>query len=142
MVDKHSKSGARFAGSCLCGAVAFEIDGSFESFYLCHCGHCRKGSGSAHAANLFSATASLKWLSGEDKVTRFTLPSTRHSRSFCSICGSAVPNLQMDGALLLVPAGSLDSEIPIRPNAHIFTGSRSGWDQALEAIPSVRGLPE
>ena len=133
---------ATHMGSCLCGAVAFEINGSFESFYLCHCDHCRKDSGSAHSANLFSSTASLNWRRGEDKVTKFTLPSTRHSRSFCAICGSAVPSLQRDGNLLVVPAGSLDSDVLILPNAHIFTASRANWDQALEAIPSVERLPE
>lgn len=128
-------------GSCLCGTVAFEIDGAFDSFYLCHCGRCRKGSGSAHAANLFSTTASLKWRHGQDKVRQFTLPGTRHSRSFCSICGAAVPGLQMDGRLLVVPAGSLDGDVPVRPDAHILAGSRAGWDRALEAVPSLEGLP-
>jgi hypothetical protein len=37
----------------------------------------------------------LKWVSGEDKITNFTLPSTQHNKSFCSICGSALPNIQM-----------------------------------------------
>lgn len=131
----------RHKGSCLCGAVAFEVEGAFESFYLCHCGRCRKNSGSAHAANLFSSTASLKWQRGQDKVAQFTLPSTRHSRSFCSICGSAVPGLQMGGALLVVPAGCLDSEVPIRPTAHIFSGSRAGWDHTLDVVPFVEGSP-
>jgi hypothetical protein len=45
------------AGSCLCGEVRYAISGSFDRFYLCHCAHCRKDTGSAHAANLFSATA-------------------------------------------------------------------------------------
>ena len=45
--------GTTHSGTCLCGAVRFEISGSFERFYLCHCSRCRKGSGSAHAANLF-----------------------------------------------------------------------------------------
>ncbi len=99
-MNKHS-------GSCLCAGVRFEVDGNFERFYLCHCGHCRKDTGSAHAANLFTTTAALKWLSGQEKVAQFTLPGTRHSRSFCSVCGSALPSLQMNGALLLVPAGSL-----------------------------------
>src|SRR3546814_4169608 len=30
------------AGSCLCGAVHYQVDGAFEQFYLCHCRHCRK----------------------------------------------------------------------------------------------------
>ena len=123
------------SGSCLCAAVRFQVDGDFQSFYLCHCGHCRKGSGSAHSANLFSATATLRWLSGEDKVARFTLAPTRHSRAFCSVCGSALPDLQVEGTLLVVPAGSLDSEVPMRPMAHIFCTSRATWDHELETLP-------
>ena len=130
------------SGSCLCGTVGFEVTGDFERFYLCHCQYCRKDTGSAHASNLFSGTAALKWLSGQDKVTQFTLPSTQHSRSFCSICGSALPSLQMNGSLLVVPAGSLNGDISIRPNAHIFVSSRAPWDQALESIPSVPGQPQ
>jgi hypothetical protein len=69
-------------GSCLCQQTKFEIAGDFESFYLCHCKHCQKDTGSAHAANLFSTTAKLTWLSGETKVKSFNLVGTRHSRSF------------------------------------------------------------
>ncbi|EXJ14975.1 GFA family protein [Imhoffiella purpurea] len=122
-------------GSCLCGEVTFEISGDFESFFLCHCSRCRKDTGSAHAANLFSSSATLKWLSGQDKITHFTLPSTLHARSFCSICGSALPNTQMEGTLLVVPAGSLDTDVSVRPDAHINTSSRATWDHDLEAVP-------
>jgi hypothetical protein len=52
LVDNPTHRMNTHAGSCLCGAIAFEIAGSFESFYLCHCEHCRKDSGSAFAANL------------------------------------------------------------------------------------------
>ena len=134
MSDKHS-------GSCLCEAVRFEVEGEFEQFYLCHCEYCRKDTGSAHAANLFSSTAKLNWLSGADQVRVFNLPSTRHRHCFCSTCGSALPDLQMNGQLLKVPAGSLDSPVLIRPNAHIFFSSRAGWDEALEKIPTVERLP-
>lgn len=129
------------SGSCLCGDIRFEVAGAFEQFYLCHCEHCRKDTGSAHAANLFSSTATLKWLSGADKVTLYNLPSTRHMKAFCSTCGSALPSLQMNGALLVVPAGSLDTEVAIRPNAHIFMVSKAGWDHALEKIPALERYP-
>jgi hypothetical protein len=131
----------RYSGSCLCGAVRFEVEGQFERFYLCHCEHCRKDTGSAHAANLFSSTAALKWVSGADSVRQFNLPATRHSKSFCSICGSALPMMQMNGKLLVVPAGSLDSDVPIRPDAHIFGSSRASWDEALESVPTVDKFP-
>lgn len=128
-------------GSCLCGAVRFEIDGDFERFFLCHCEYCRKDSGSAHAANLFSTRARLRWLAGEAQVRRYDLPQTRHSKSFCSHCGSALPQLQMDGALLVVPAGSLTTDVPIRPDAHLFVASRANWDDALEQVAKIERLP-
>jgi hypothetical protein len=131
----------RHAGSCLCGDVRFEIEGTFEQFYLCHCEFCRKDTGSAHAANLFSSTASLKWISGQHKVREFKLPATRHGKSFCSRCGSALPMTQMEGKLLVVPAGSLDSEIRIRPNAHIFISSKASWDDSLDKVPAVATFP-
>jgi len=134
MNTKHS-------GSCLCGAVRFAVEGNFERFYLCHCQYCRKDTGSAHAANLFSSTATLQWLAGEDKLTLFNLPATRHQRCFCSICGSALPNLQMNGTLLLVPAGSLDTRLSLTPDAHIFTASKALWDHDLEKIPMLAMAP-
>lgn len=128
-------------GQCLCGAVRFEIRGDFEAFFLCHCSHCRKGSGSAHSANLFSKSATLRWLSGEAQVTAFQLAGTRHARSFCATCGSALPSLQMNGTLLVVPAGSLDGDVPLRPQGHLFTESRADWDEALEELPQFPTVP-
>ncbi|WP_419787021.1 GFA family protein [Pseudodesulfovibrio sp.] len=127
-------------GSCLCGKVTFEVEGDFEHFYLCHCERCRKDSGSAHAANLFSSTARLRWLSGEKYARTFDLEG--HIKSFCAECGSALPNIQMGGALLVVPAGSLDSDVPISPDAHIFHANRANWDQNLENLPCFAGNPE
>lgn len=134
MNNKHT-------GSCLCGEVRFEVTGDFDRFFLCHCGRCRKDTGSAHAANLFSSTATLHWLSGEGKVRTFRVPATRHERSFCLECGSALPGLQMNGALLVVPAGSLDSTIENRPDAHILVASSADWDRHLEDVPRIDGLP-
>jgi hypothetical protein len=130
------------SGSCLCGEVNFEIDGDFESFYLCHCKYCQKDTGSAHASNLFSSVAKLVWLSGQDKIKTYELPSTKHIKSFCSNCGSALPSLQMNSKLLVVPAGSLNQDILIKPNAHIFTSSRANWEHKLEDIKSYEKLPE
>jgi hypothetical protein len=128
-------------GSCLCGTVRFKVEGAFDSFYLCHCQHCKKDTGSAHAANLFSQSAKLSWLSGADAVTTFTLPGTRHSRSFCKFCGSALPNTQSAG-VLIVPAGSLDTDVSILPTAHIFSSSKANWEKASEEVPTFEKLPD
>ncbi|MFC3229468.1 GFA family protein [Marinibaculum pumilum] len=137
----------RHAGSCLCGLVRFEIAGTFEHFFLCHCSRCRKDTGSAHAANLFASEARLSWLTGLEQVRTYAVPGTRHRKCFCSACGSALPYLQLDGLeldgrLLVVPAGSLDSAPGMRPEAHIHVTSRAGWDHALEQIPHFDTLPD
>jgi hypothetical protein len=132
----------RTRGSCLCGKVAFEITGAFESFFLCHCPRCRKDTGSAHAATLFSTTATLAWLSGESFVKTYQVPQTRHRRSFCANCGSALPDIQAGGALLATPAGCLDTAVDMRPDAHIFAAARAPWDDRLEEVPTLDGLPD
>ncbi|MCO1336585.1 GFA family protein [Microbulbifer sp. OS29] len=129
-------------GSCLCGAVHFEIEGEFEGFFLCHCSYCRKDTGSAHAANLFSTSAKLEWLSGAEISKTFKLPGTRHSRSFCGQCGSALPLEDTELGHLAVPAGSLDSEVEIKPNAHIFMASKAEWDRDLETLPRIDTFPQ
>lgn len=126
-------------GSCLCGAVHFRIDGSFDRFYLCHCSHCRKGTGSAHGANLFSQSATLSWISGQDKAVSYTLPQTRHTKSFCSVCGSALP--YAFGSMLVVPAGSLDTKLALVPDAHIFVASKANWDHDLAELPTFDEFP-
>ena len=47
----------------------------------------------------------------------------------------------MNGALLKVPAGSLDTDVHIRPDAHIFFASKASWDEGLEKVPKVAKLP-
>lgn len=126
-------------GSCLCGAVRFRITGAFERFYLCHCSHCRKDTGSAHAANLFSSTARIEWLSGQDQVSTFNLPQTRHRKCFCAVCGSALPI--SSPTMLVVPAGSLDTQSSITPDANIFTASRAAWDRELALAPGFDTYP-
>lgn len=131
----------KYLGSCLCRQIQFKIEGGFENFFLCHCKYCQKDTGSAHAANLFSTKAKLEWIAGQDHVQSFTLPGTKHKKSFCQECGSAVPSLQMDGNLLVVPAGSLDNKMTMTPTAHIFYSSKVSWYPFLETIRKFEKFP-
>lgn len=130
-----------YTGQCLCGTVSFQIKASFTGFYLCHCKRCQKDTGSAHAANLFSMDGEIVWQSGLPNVKSFNLPNTQHRKSFCAHCGSALPSVQMEGKMLVVPAGSLDGPVKVRPIAHIYCDDRADWDQDLHLIPNVPRLP-
>ena len=130
-----------YLGSCLCRAVKYRVVGEFESFYLCHCRYCQKDTGSAHAANLFSSTARLEWIKGENNVRTFQVEKSNHQKTFCLKCGSAVPNVQMEGKLLVVPAGSLDCNLDKIPNGHIFISNKANWDEALETVKKYERFP-
>lgn len=131
-----------YKGSCLCKGIQFKITGDFEHFYLCHCRYCRKDTGSAHAANLFSTTATIEWTKKETKVQHFQPHKSNHVKAFCTHCGSALPNVQMGGKLLVVPAGCLDTKLEKQPDAHIFISNKADWDESLEKIKRFERLPE
>lgn len=130
-------------GSCVCGAVAFRIEGPFRGFQYCHCSRCRKKSGAAAAANIFVPTDQLTWERGEDKVRRFELPNTKYwSTCFCSECGSAMPWLSRTGKAYIVPAGALDEDPGIRPFYSIYYGSRAPWYLDPSEIEKHETLPK
>jgi len=47
----------------------------------------------------------------------------------------------MNGTLLVVLAGSLDTAIETQPDAHIFVASSANWDRRLEEVPRIDDLP-
>ena len=75
-------------GSCLCGAVAYEVRRPFTHFLHCHCSRCRKAGGGSHATNAVIAPVSFRWIRGESEVTRFDLPqAASFATGFCRRCG-------------------------------------------------------
>jgi hypothetical protein len=123
-------------GSCLCGAVRYEVSGEPQRFLHCHCSRCRKATGTGHASNLFLQPAALNWLSGEDQLRSFKVPEAkRFTNVFCATCGSRMPRQMQGSDAVLVPAGSLDDEAPLKPQARIFYGSRTLWSCDANEMP-------
>ena len=123
-------------GSCLCGAVRFEVKPPSTAFRYCHCSRCRKVTGAAHAANLFVPAGQFRWLSGESLARRYDLPGAkRFAVSFCSQCGTRVPHPVTGTDNMLVPAGVLDGTPDLKPDGSIFWGSRAEWFVETPALP-------
>ena len=116
----------------VCGKVQFRVSGPFDAFHLCHCSQCRRSTGTAHAANIFTSEDRLEWLAGEDLVKRY-IPEREGviSKAFCTHCGSLVPYTSLKsgisfggsyftdgegnsiirgGLKLMMPSNLLDSE--------------------------------
>jgi hypothetical protein len=126
----------RLEGSCLCGAVTYEIKAPFLRFAHCYCSRCRKATGSAHASKLYIAPEQFAWTSGQDEVVRFDLPTARSfATTFCRRCGAPLPHHTRSGREIVVPAGSLDNAPSLQPQAHIFWASRASWSCGDDALP-------
>jgi len=129
-------------GSCLCGGVRYRVKGEPLRFYHCHCSRCRKASGTGHASNLF-VKGSLEWLAGAEQTRTFKLPEAeRFSNTFCTVCGGRVPRFIENAGMVFIPAGSLDQEPPITPQARIFVGSRANWSCEQGPIPQFEAYPD
>jgi hypothetical protein len=122
-------------GTCLCGAVKYNVKGPFIRFFFCHCSRCRRATGTEHAANIFTRAANVVFTQGEEKIKRFDLPDAEQfSRAFCTTCGSPVPYISRDGKVSVVPAGSLTHFNERKVDANVHWDSRADWyEEALGA---------
>lgn len=74
-------------GSCLCGAVTFEVAGDLPQPTACHCSNCRKHSGHFEAST--DVPRSAVTIHGSEKVSWYQ-SSEKVRRGFCSVCGSSL----------------------------------------------------
>ena len=129
-------------GSCFCSQVHYEIDAHLGIFQYCHCSRCRKFTGSAHSANLLVRRENFRWTSGSELVQDFIPPDTKYfSTAFCRQCGSSLPWKSKNGKLMVVPAGSLDAELDIKPQQNVFCASRPQWYRPSSELPEYATLP-
>jgi len=124
------------SGSCLCGAIRYEISSEPLWAHNCHCRRCRKIRGSAFASNLFVRIESLRYTRGEERLRSYKLPEAeRFTHTFCSDCGSSLPFRNEARGLAVVPMGSLDDDPKLAPAAHIFVGSMAPWFAITDSLP-------
>ncbi len=128
---------ASLRGSCLCGGVAFDIEGKVGPIGQCHCSKCRKVSGTDGNAVFYASASSFRWLRGQDLIRQFFVPDGNGwASSFCGTCGSPVPLIDREQTKYFVPAGLLDDDPGHRGYAaHIFVGSKAPWVELKDGAP-------
>ncbi len=126
-------------GSCLCGAVKYEINGKLIDAGNCHCTMCRKIHGSAFATYADIEPSHFRWVSGEDLVS-FYEASPNASRVFCSVCGSTLGGTE-DTSITSITLGTVDGNPGIKPRSHIFVGSMAPWHKITDDLPRFEEQP-
>jgi hypothetical protein len=94
---------------------------------------------------LLCKPADFRWAAGESLVKVYEAPVREsppgYRRSFCAVCGCSVPDVRPDAAAVFIPAGSLDDDPGIRPQAHIFVGYKAPWFEITDGLPQFKRHP-
>jgi hypothetical protein len=122
-------------GTCLCGAVSFEVEGELEHApEACHCSQCRKQSGHVWAGVNVRRTALT--LRGAEKVTWYQ-SSEKVKRGFCSVCGSSLfwnPNIE-GYEWIGIAMGLFDSPTGTRLAKHTFVRDKGDYYDIDDGLP-------
>lgn len=130
-------------GSCLCGAIAFEVEEIPGKVFNCHCSQCRKSHGAAFATQVFAKGESLRFIKGEEHLKEYRQFQEQGGvRAFCAHCGSRLMNYFPDKSIYLsVALACIDSTFKGEPIAHAFVGSKASWHHPSEDIPAFESIP-
>ncbi len=122
-------------GTCLCGAVQFEVTGTPTAFDLRHCSRCKASSGSAFVAELVFNAAEFQWVSGVSLINEAPVLAKPpgYRRTFCWVCGGPVPTV--DRGVIRIPAGALAADPGLRPQRHVFVDYKAPWFDIADGLP-------
>jgi hypothetical protein len=120
------------AGSCLCGAVRFEVAGDLPGPDACHCSQCRKTSGHFFASTDIPRSALT--VHGGENVTWYR-SSHKVRRGFCKTCGSALFWDPIEKDWTGVAMGAFDKPTGTRLAKHIFVADKGDYYDIADGLP-------
>lgn len=123
----------RMTGSCLCGAVSYEVDGPPAFTALCHCRHCQRQTGSAFSMVTGFAAQGYR----QTGTTRIFADKSENGRDlerhFCAVCGSPVlSRIEPLPDMVLIKSGTLDEFANLSPVVEVFCASRMAFLPAID----------
>ena len=120
-------------GSCLCGAINYEIDSAVGEMGHCHCSMCRKAHGAAFGTYARVERDQFRFTSGEGLVGEY-LSSPGITRTFCNTCGSTLQWIPEGKTAFGLAVGTLDSDPGVRPSYQIWTRDKAPWWQLEDGL--------
>jgi len=124
-------------GSCLCGAVKYQVTGALRPVVACHCGQCQKTSGH-HVAATSAKREDFKLL--EERGLKWFSSTVGIRRGFCQQCGG---NLFWDKAELpsiSIFAGTLDQPSGLQLVEHIYVEEKADYYEIMDGLPQRQGF--
>ena len=135
---------APMTGSCLCGAIRFNVTAPVTDLRACHCTSCQKASGAGGSVNAVLPSAAFQITQGTPKRYDARADSGRTLyRYFCGDCGSPIYSQRATehNNLVVVRAGLFDSKEGMRIKANIWTRSAAPWAHLDPESQQLPGQP-
>jgi hypothetical protein len=120
------------AGSCLCGAVRFEVESDLKPPAACHCSQCRKQSGHFWAST--TAPREALTIHGGEHLTWFQ-SSEKVRRGFCAKCGSFLFWDALQRGWMAIAMGAFDAPTDTRLGVHIFVADKGDYYDIADGLP-------
>lgn len=130
-------------GSCICGAVRYEIISDPVGAGNCHCRSCQRSVGTAYMPVLFVPYQALK-ISGEYKefATQSASGNTMN-RGFCPQCGTALFGRNSGSDTIRpVNAATLDDPSIYQPHMDFWVSDAQPWDYMNPDLPKFENNPK
>ena len=125
-------------GSCLCGAVRFEVAADLPGPDACHCIQCRK-----HSGHVFVSTdvpKSALTVEGEEHL-RWYQSSDKARRGFCGTCGSSLFWEPLNRDWTGIAMGAFDGATGTRLHLHIFVAEKGDYYAIGDGAPQFDTVP-
>lgn len=126
-------------GSCLCGAIHFEVAGDLPEALACHCTACRKVTGNFEAG--VDVPRSSISITGGERVTWYK-SSEKVRRGFCSVCGSPLFFDMIGGDSLGLMLGAFDGPTGTKLALHVFVAEKGDYYDIADGLPQAQTIPE
>lgn len=114
----------KVTGSCLCGAITYEVTGPIIGVVICHCSMCRKVGFSANAG---VARERFRFLTATTLRSYASSPGI--DRYFCGACGSPILWDPRRRDYVAFSAGTLEQPTGLTTIAHIYVDDCADYER-------------
>ncbi|MGO4003013.1 GFA family protein [Pseudomonas fluorescens] len=128
-------------GSCLCQAIAYEVDQLDMPISHCHCHTCRKAHAAAFASTAGVMREHFRWTRGENLLACFE-SSPGKLRHFCPRCGSHLIAERPAQPHVIVRVATLDDDPGATPEAHIWMSHAVPWLADRDLLECAQWQPK
>lgn len=129
----------KVAGSCLCGAVRFEVTLPPKWCANCHCSMCRRAHAAPYVTWVGFEASAFRMAEGSATPVSYR-SSDRATRTFCGTCGSPLTFVSDRWAgEVHVARACLPDPLDLAPMAHAFFSDRAPWLALHDDLPKLGG---